>query len=80
MTRGQANVIRAFSIWTINVWVTRMWNIARDDQSFGFKAVHSVLAIISIAFAVTAWIVVSRLRRRELARTSEQPESVGAGH
>ena len=80
MTRGQANVIRAFSIWTVYVWVTRMWNIARDDQSFGFKAVHSVLAIISIAFAVAAWIVVSRLRRRQLARASAQPESVGAGH
>src|SRR5437870_3130164 len=40
MTRGQANVIRAFSIWTVYVWVTRMWNIARDDQSIGFKAVH----------------------------------------
>jgi ABC-type nickel/cobalt efflux system permease component RcnA len=78
MTRGQANVIRAFSIWTVYVWVTRMWNITRDDQSFGFKAVHSVLAIISIAFAIAAWVVVSRLRRRELARAAEQPEAVSA--
>ena len=78
MTRGQANVIRAFSIWTVYVWVTRMWNIARDDESFGFKAVHSVLAIISIAFAVAAWLVVSRLRRKKLASESGQPESIGA--
>ena len=77
MTRGQANVIRAFSIWTVYVWVTRMWNIARDDQSFGFKAVHSVLAIISIAFAVAAWIVVSRLRRRQLARAAPTPGHAG---
>ena len=81
MTRGQANVIRAFSIWTVYVWVTRMWNIARDDQSFGFKAVHTTLAIISIAFAVAVWIVVSRVRRRQLARVADQErEAVGADH
>ena len=82
MTRGQANVIRAFSIWTVYVWVTRMWNIARDDQSFGFKAVHTTPAVISVAFAVAGWIVVSRVRRRQLAGEAEHPptESVGAGH
>ena len=81
MTRGQANVIRAFCIWTVYVWVTRMWNIARDDQSFGFKAVHATLAVISVAFAVAVWIVVSRVRRRQLAREAEAApaESVGAG-
>jgi hypothetical protein len=81
MTRGQANIIRAFSIWTVYVWVTRMWNIARDDQSFGFKAVHTTLAIISIAFAVAVWIVVSRVRRRELARVADRErEAVGVDH
>jgi len=79
MTRGQANVIRAFSIWTVYVWVTRMWNIARDDQSVGFKVVHATLAVISIAFAVAVWVVVSRVRRRQLAREADEPESVGAG-
>jgi len=80
MTRGQANVIRAFSIWTVYVWVTRMWNIARDDQTIGFKLVHATLAVISVAFAVVVWIIVSRVRRRQLARTAaDQPESVGAG-
>ena len=81
MTRGQANIIRAFSIWTVYVWVTRMWNIARDDQSFGFKAVHATIAIISVAFAVAVWIVVSLVRRRQLAREAGDPrtESVGAG-
>jgi hypothetical protein len=79
MTRGQANIIRAFSIWTVYVWVTRMWNIAQDDQSVGFKAVHATLAIISVAFAVVVWIVVSRVRRRQLARTQEEREAVGAG-
>jgi len=67
MTRGQANLLRAFSIWTVYVWVTRMWNIWRDDQSVGFKLVHTGLAVVSIAFAVACWIVVSRVRRRRTA-------------
>ena len=78
MTRGQANLIRAFAIWTIYVWVTRMWNILRDDQSFGFKAVHSVLAIVSVAFAIAALVVVSRVRRRRLAaeRPASEPDAL----
>jgi len=49
------------------VWVTRLWNIWRDDQSVGFKLVHTVLAVVSVAFAVACWVVVSRVRRRRLA-------------
>ena len=53
MTRAQANVIRAFCIWTVWVWGTRIWNIWGDDaRSTGFKAVHTILAVVSIAFAV----------------------------
>ena len=63
MSRRSALVLRAFALWTVYVWVTRMWNILRDDQSVGFKVVHSVLALISIAFAVAAWFVVRRERR-----------------
>ena len=63
MTRAQANVIRAFCIWTVWVWGTRIWNIWGDDaRSTGFKAVHTVLAVVSIAFAVAAWVIVHRLR------------------
>ena len=71
MTRGQANLLRAFSIWTVYVWVTRMWTIWRDDQSVGFKLVHTVLAVVSIGFAVACWIVVSRVRRRRIALEDE---------
>ena len=80
MTRGQANVIRAFSIWTVYVWVTRMWNIARDDQSFGFKAVHATLAIISVAFAVGRGSSCRGCAAASWpARPTGEPESVGAG-
>lgn len=68
MTRGQANVIRAFCLWTVYVWVTRIWNIWGDETRDGsFKAVHTVICVISIVFAVAAWVVVSKVRRRALA-------------
>ena len=63
MTRGQANLVRAFCLWTVWVWGTRIWNIWSDDsRSTGFKVVHTVLAAVSIAFAVAVWFVVRRLR------------------
>ena len=65
MTRRDAWIIRAAAIWTVYVWVTRLWNIWRDDaRSTGFKAVHTVLAVISVAFAVAIWRVATRSRRR----------------
>jgi uncharacterized membrane protein len=66
MSRRDAFVLRAFSAWTVYVWVTRMWNIVRDEErDAAFKAVHMVLALVSVAFAVAAWSIVSRNRRRE---------------
>lgn len=58
-TRG-AWLIRAFALWTIYVWVTRLWNIWRDEHDVAFKVVHSLLAAVSVAFAVAALIVVHR--------------------
>jgi hypothetical protein len=64
MTRGQATVLRAFSVWTVWVWGTRIWNIWGDDaRGTGFKVVHTVLAVVSLGFAVATWIIVHRLRR-----------------
>ena len=77
MTRGQANLLRAFSLWTVYVWVTRIWNIWGDDsRDAAFKAVHTVLALVSVAFAVAAWVVVRRVRARQVAAAPE-PELTG---
>ena len=66
MTRRDAIVLRAFAGWTVYVWVTRMWNIVRDDErGTAFKAVHMVLAVVSVAFAVAAWKIVTRNRTRD---------------
>lgn len=71
MSRRDAFVLRAFAGWTVYVWVTRMWNIVRDDErELAFKAVHMVLALVSVAFAVAAWSIVSRNRKRERADIS----------
>lgn len=64
VTRRQSLLLYAFSVWTVWVWGTRIWNIWGDDtRSSGFKAVHTVLAVISVAFAVAAWTIVRRVRR-----------------
>ena len=69
MTRNQRLVIRAFSIWTVYVWGTRIWNTLGDDtRSTAFKVVHLVIAVISVALAVAAWIVVSQVQRRDRER------------
>ena len=71
MNRREALLIRAFCVWTVFVWVTRIRNILGDDQDFGFKAVHSGLALVSIAFAVLVWKVVGNVRRKQREPASE---------
>ena len=79
LTGKQALLLRAFSGWTIYVWVTRIWNIWRDDaRDVPFKAVHSVLAVISIAFAVAALVVVQRNRRTTAADAQAERDRVSA--
>ncbi len=65
MTRGEGVVLRAFAIWTAWVWGTRISNVIGDDsRSTAFKVVHVVLALVSVAFAIAAWVIVVRVRRR----------------
>ena len=68
MTRRQALVLRAFAVWTLYVWITRMWNIWRDrapSHGTAFKLVHTVLAVISVFLAILAWRVVTAVRHRQ---------------
>ena len=74
----QALLLRAFSGWTIYVWTTRLWNIWRDEaRDLPFKAVHSVLALVSVAFAVAALVVVQRNRRSATLAPTE-PDRIDA--
>ena len=65
MSRPDALILRSAAAWPIFIWVTRIRNILGDEtRTTGFKVVHSVLALVSVAFAVAILAVVSRNRRR----------------
>ena len=62
--RNRANLLLAAAAWTLYVWGTRMWNIASDPaHDLRFKAVHGLLALVSVAFAVALGVVGLRMRR-----------------
>jgi len=55
--------------WTLFVWLVFIKNIVGDPkQTFGFKAVHVVLAVVSIALAIGVWGVANRGRKRQEVR------------
>jgi len=54
----------AAAAWTAFVWVNRLVNLAGDDRSATFIAVHVVLAMVSLGFAVPMAIIGWRLARR----------------
>jgi hypothetical protein len=64
----QATVVAvgALAGWTIAVWVVRGVGILAADHDLGFQAVHTALAVVSIALAVLAWWET----RREAAPTA----------
>ena len=65
MTRTDAIILRTAAVWTVFIWVTRIRNILGDEsRSTGFKVIHSVLALVSVAFAIAILGVASRSRRR----------------
>jgi hypothetical protein len=78
VTRAQANLVRAFAIWTLWVWGTRIWNVFDADNSTGFVVVHVGLAVVSVALAVAALVVVSRVRRSALQGAARTPEKSGS--
>lgn len=70
MTKGQANVLRAFAAWTVFVWGTRIKNVFDGDRGWKFIAVHVALALVSVAFAVACWVIVTRNRGRNAPKLS----------
>lgn len=64
MSRRAAWVLIAVCAWTLYVWISRIVIMSGQDESTGFKVVHGILALISIAFGLAAgWIGYRRLRR-----------------
>lgn len=71
MSKTDALILRCAAAWTIFIWVTRIRNILGDEtRSTGFKAIHTVLALVSVAFAIAILGVASRNRRRARDKTA----------
>jgi hypothetical protein len=65
LSRRAGWVLVAAGAWTLYVWISRIFIMAGQDESTGFKVVHGVLAAISIAFGIAVgWIGLRRLRTR----------------
>ena len=69
--RTRSTLLLAAAAWTIWVWATRIWNIVGDPANdAAFKLVHSLLALVSVAFGIALAVVGLRMRREERARVS----------
>ncbi|MCA1831995.1 MAG: hypothetical protein LC750_04520 [Actinobacteria bacterium] len=56
-------VLVGSGVWTYWVWITRIVNIAKQDQTTQFKVAHFVLAGGSLAFATAVGVIGTRLLR-----------------
>ena len=54
MSRRAAWTLIAAGAWTLWVWATFMWIIGHQDHPMGFKVVHGIIAVGSIAFGIAA--------------------------
>jgi hypothetical protein len=63
MQLRSAVFLRAFAVWTVFVWVTRIRNVF-DHGGAAFIAVHVTLALISVAFAAGTFAIVRKERAR----------------
>jgi len=64
-------ILRLAGGWTVFVWVVFLRNLLfrNNDNSVGFKVVHTVLAVVSLGFAGAIFVVASRSRQRTSERT-----------
>jgi hypothetical protein len=69
MNRRDALLLRVAAVWTVFVWATFIKNLFGSDESGGFIAIHLMLAVVSIGFAVAIWQVASRNRREAKAHS-----------
>ena len=76
--RARSTLLLAAAVWTIWVWATRIWNILGDPaHGAAFKAVHSLLALVSVAFGIALGVIGLRMRREERDRRAPEIEPAG---
>jgi hypothetical protein len=74
LTVVEARIWQALAVWTVLVWLVRGVEIAVSDHEIGFKVVHIVLGVVSIALAAAT----GRLATREAAAAGGVSPLVGA--
>ncbi len=73
MDRRDALIIRVTTAWTVLIWAVFLRNLFGDDEhSTGFKMVHSLIALVSLALAAASWGVAARSRRRASDRAGSR--------
>lgn len=70
MSRRAALLLRVSVVWAVWVWVVLIRNMIVGNFAWSFKAIHIVIAIVSLAFAVATWRITTTSRRftREVER------------
>jgi hypothetical protein len=66
----------AFAGWTVLVWVVRGIEITLSDHNLGFKLVHVMLGVVSVALAAA---VVGVVRRERAAGAAAVSPLIGTG-
>jgi hypothetical protein len=57
-------LLLAAAAWTWLIWIVRLVNMAGEDRSAGFLAVHGAIAGISMLLTIpVAWVGLRMLRR-----------------
>jgi hypothetical protein len=71
MSRRASWTLIALGAWTLWVWLTFMWIIGHQDHPMGFKVVHGIIAVGSIAFGIAA----ARIGYRALRTAGRNPST-----
>ena len=72
LPRRDSLLLRVFAGWTVFVWGVLIRTMLKDStHSFGFRAVHIGLAVVSIALAAATWLITMRARA---ARRAPSPD------
>jgi hypothetical protein len=65
VSRTSVWVLRASAAWAVWVWAVLVRNMLVDHtHSLGFRAVHLVLAVISLGFAAATLVIAQRMSRQ----------------
>lgn len=75
MTKRQSRILMAAAVWTTYVWVSRLVIMAGQDESAGFKVVHAVLAVISLAFGAAVGRIGWQNRSARAEQRAEKAEA-----